>query len=314
MSLTPNDRIHLKTYLTDRFNVDELKDLTFALGMSHESFPHATISEFARELIFRCERECVLSCLVQLVIEKRPNSSIAELLTRLGLCNPHVKVILIIDAAGFDEDVKSLKQKLADLIEVSLEEVELIAAKRGSVQILIGISKDAAEKLLTKSKNLTVDGRVKILAIVQFSNNLLDEQANWKSIAVTQGFNRSFSELNSSSITRPQNSTSSTKIYVGNLSYDTTENTLHSLFSQAGIVSEVAIVVDRSTNRSRGFAFVTMASDKDAQRAIDMLDGKAVDGHTIKLDVASSSPRNRGGSQGGNRGSDRNIHGGHFNS
>lgn len=90
------------------------------------------------------------------------------------------------------------------------------------------------------------------------------------------------------------------KLYVGNLSYNTTQETLESLFSQAGNVSEVAIVMDRMTNRPRGFAFVTMASNDEAQKAISMYDGKEVDGRAIVVNEAKPmTPRTDGGGFGG---------------
>jgi RNA recognition motif-containing protein len=90
------------------------------------------------------------------------------------------------------------------------------------------------------------------------------------------------------------------KLFVGNLSYNTTEGTLMDLFSQAGAVSEVAIVLDRATNRSRGFGFVTMSSNEDAAKAITMYDGKDVDGRQIIVNEAKPpTPRPEGGFGGG---------------
>lgn len=91
------------------------------------------------------------------------------------------------------------------------------------------------------------------------------------------------------------------KLYVGNLSYNTTEDELRDAFGQDGrAVEEVAIVMDRETGRPRGFAFVTMASDKDAQAAISALDGQAVGGRTLRVNEAME--RGGGGGGGGGRG------------
>ena len=90
------------------------------------------------------------------------------------------------------------------------------------------------------------------------------------------------------------------KLFVGNLSYNTTEGTLMDLFSQAGAVSEVEIVLDRATNRSRGFGFVTMSSNEDGVKAITMYDGKEVDGRQIIVNEAKpQTPRLDGGFGGG---------------
>ncbi|HKV38737.1 MAG TPA: RNA-binding protein [Blastocatellia bacterium] len=92
----------------------------------------------------------------------------------------------------------------------------------------------------------------------------------------------------------------SKKIYVGNLSYQTTENDLTSLFQQVGEVDSVNIITDRDTGRPKGFAFVEM-SNEDADKAIAQLNGAEVDGRTLKVNEAR--PReDRGGNRGGGGG------------
>jgi cold-inducible RNA-binding protein len=94
-----------------------------------------------------------------------------------------------------------------------------------------------------------------------------------------------------------------TKLYVGNLSFNTTENSLRSAFEADGRgVKEVSIVSDRETGRPRGFAFVRMASQADATAAIAALDGTSLDGRQIKVNEAQERPqRSGGGGGGGNR-------------
>ncbi len=76
------------------------------------------------------------------------------------------------------------------------------------------------------------------------------------------------------------------KVYVGSLSFDTTEDTLKDLFSQAGTVDSVSIVMDRFSGRSKGFAFVEMSSEEEAKKAIEMFNGKELDGRNIIVDEA----------------------------
>src|SRR6266481_3243050 len=76
------------------------------------------------------------------------------------------------------------------------------------------------------------------------------------------------------------------KLFVGNLSFSTTENDLEDLFSQYGTVAEVGLVTDRATGRSRGFAFVTMGNASEAQAAITALDGKDFAGRNIAVNEA----------------------------
>lgn len=96
------------------------------------------------------------------------------------------------------------------------------------------------------------------------------------------------------------------KLYVGNLSYSTTDASLSNFFAQAGAVASAKIITDRETGRSKGFGFVEMENDDDAADAISKLDGADLDGRNIKVSEARpQAPRGntgRGGSGGGPRG------------
>jgi cold-inducible RNA-binding protein len=88
------------------------------------------------------------------------------------------------------------------------------------------------------------------------------------------------------------------KLFVGNLAFSSTENDLEDLFSEYGTVTEVGLVTDRATGRSRGFAFVTMGNDTEAQAAITALDGKEFGGRNIAVNEArpkTDAPRGGGG-------------------
>ena len=93
----------------------------------------------------------------------------------------------------------------------------------------------------------------------------------------------------------------STKLYVGNLSFNTSTQDLQELFAGAGTVESTNIIEDRETGRSRGFAFVEMSSSEEAQNAISQFNGKDVDGRSLTVNEAK--PReDRGGAGGGGRG------------
>lgn len=87
------------------------------------------------------------------------------------------------------------------------------------------------------------------------------------------------------------------KLYVGNLSYGTTEEDLNELFAQAGTVKSVAVIKDRDSGRSKGFGFVEMSSSAEAQKAITMLHGKQFQERTLTVNVAR--PREEGSRGGG---------------
>jgi cold-inducible RNA-binding protein len=101
----------------------------------------------------------------------------------------------------------------------------------------------------------------------------------------------------------------SKKIYVGNLSYQTTENDLTNLFEQAGQVESVSIITDRDTGRSKGFAFVEM-SNEDAEKAIAQFNGQEVNGRTLTVNEARPREERSGGGGGGRGGYGGNRGGG----
>ena len=95
------------------------------------------------------------------------------------------------------------------------------------------------------------------------------------------------------------------KLYVGGLPYSTTDDRLREVFSAAGAVESASVIVDRMSGRSKGFGFVEMTSDEEAQTAIDMFNGKDMDGRTITVNEArprEERPRGAGGFNRGGRG------------
>ncbi|XP_073453126.1 cold-inducible RNA-binding protein-like isoform X6 [Aquarana catesbeiana] len=97
------------------------------------------------------------------------------------------------------------------------------------------------------------------------------------------------------------------KLFVGGLSFDTNEKSLETVFCKYGQISNVVVVKDRETQRSRGFGFVTFENPDDAKDAMQAMNGMSVDGRQIRVDQAGKSPSDRrggyrGGSSGGGRG------------
>jgi len=92
-----------------------------------------------------------------------------------------------------------------------------------------------------------------------------------------------------------------TKLFVGNLAFQTTSEDLQELFSQAGTVESASVVEDRMTGRSRGFAFVEMSTPEEAAAAIEQLNGKEVGGRALKVNEAKPRENRSGGGGGGRR-------------
>jgi len=100
------------------------------------------------------------------------------------------------------------------------------------------------------------------------------------------------------------------KLFVGGLSWDTTDDGLRQAFASYGEITEAKVITDRDTGRSRGFGFVTFSQEEDAKKAISQMDGTSLDGKTIKVNEAQQKSARGGGRSGGGfgggRGSGRN--------
>ena len=91
------------------------------------------------------------------------------------------------------------------------------------------------------------------------------------------------------------------KLYVGSLSYDTTDDGLKTAFSEAGTVESAVVIMDKMSGRSKGFGFVEFSSDEEAKKAIEMFNGKELDGRTLVVNEARPPRTDGGGYGGGNR-------------
>src|SRR5215469_15808673 len=92
-----------------------------------------------------------------------------------------------------------------------------------------------------------------------------------------------------------------TKLFVGNLSFDITENDLQEAFAAHGTVTEANLMMDRATGRPRGFGFVTMGTPEEAQKAVEALNGRSVDGRALTVNLARPREERSGNAGGGRR-------------
>ena len=97
----------------------------------------------------------------------------------------------------------------------------------------------------------------------------------------------------------------SNKLFVGNLSFSTTENDLQDAFAAFGTVTEANLMMDRATGRARGFGFVTMSTPEEAQKAIEGMNGKSVEGRALTVNLARPREERAGGGGGGGGGARR---------
>ena len=100
------------------------------------------------------------------------------------------------------------------------------------------------------------------------------------------------------------------KLYVGNLSYSTTEDDLRTLFAQAGTVASVAVIKDRDTGQSKGFGFVEMSTQAEAQKAVSQFNGQSFKDRALTVNIARPREERSGGGGGGGYGDRRGSGGG----
>ncbi len=93
----------------------------------------------------------------------------------------------------------------------------------------------------------------------------------------------------------------SNKLFVGNISFNTTENDLQDAFAAYGTVTEANLMTDRATGRPRGFGFVTMSSPEEAQKAVEAMNGKSIDGRALTVNIARPREERSSGGGGGRR-------------
>lgn len=102
------------------------------------------------------------------------------------------------------------------------------------------------------------------------------------------------------------------RLFVGNLSYQTMDRDLQDYFSQAGVVTSVNVMLDKFTGKSRGFAFVELSTPEEANKAVEMFHGKELQGRTLTVNIArpreERAPRSSGGYRGGRDGDRENSH------
>jgi hypothetical protein len=181
--LTQEDRSILREFLNDRFSLDELKDLAFDMGLATDKLPSNTINEFVREFISFCERTNQINCLLENVMRQRPAYEIANIVGRYGSCAPRAKVILIFDANVIPGSPDHLRALLADVLNLSVEQVSLLAAKIGSIHLLIGIPESSISKLLSGIKKLRLpvysDTNLKIRYINYLALSHIEKE-NWR--------------------------------------------------------------------------------------------------------------------------------------
>ena len=149
--LEPQERSEIREYLNERFSLDELKNLSFDLGIPYENFPHENKMQFSRELYGYCERRKIVSCLLIRINNKRNDAGrlFERFLEKLDHCAMHKKIQIYIPNGNLKIPIRRLAEEVAGLLHnTSPEDIEIIAVKPIERQVLVGLPKNTAINLL----------------------------------------------------------------------------------------------------------------------------------------------------------------------
>lgn len=164
----PPERVELHQILEDQFNLTELKNLAFYIGVDYEVFSQQSLSDFARELILYCERRKRLSCLVEEILRQRHNlvEKLTAWLAKLPPCRETAKVQVII--AEPVADLPALLAALASALRMPIEEIVLITAVRGTTRLLLQIPVTAVDFTQFSRIFSLLNGQYHVLSIEDF--------------------------------------------------------------------------------------------------------------------------------------------------
>jgi hypothetical protein len=177
-----SERAQLRRFLVSRFDLDELKDLAFDLGVDSQLFVHGNKRELSRELIAYCERRGMLSLLVTEALKHRPDNSLVQLLTKLPPASQPFKKVQIIVAEDLLEDVSEFLEELAAKLNVAQDEVVLISSTWGSMRLLVSLPQEKSNSL-TGSQLRTLAGDKYHISITAFDSLDSLSQNTWRFVS-----------------------------------------------------------------------------------------------------------------------------------
>lgn len=183
--LSRADRAELRRFLVKRFNLSELKTLSFDLGVDYELFPHGTKAEFTRELISYFERRGNVRFLVEEMMRERQLSpELAAILANLEESSPREKVQMILPQLLLEQLNKpEVLSSIGRILGIPADEVALVAAAAGSVRLLIGLPGESARRLVAMQPK-TIGGHA-VGSVALFSELTAAAQSAWLATALT---------------------------------------------------------------------------------------------------------------------------------
>jgi tetratricopeptide (TPR) repeat protein len=177
-------RAYLRQFLENRFSLAELKNLAFDLGVDYQGFPHESKGDFSRELVGYLENRQKTGCLLVEVLKQRQDTEIEKLLGQLPGCSADKKVQVIIDAYLL-KDKAQLEAAFAQLLNLRMEQVSIIATARGSIRLLVSMPREAVANLV--NSNITQMAGYRIISVSAFDELDYVAQEVWRVIYQNDG-------------------------------------------------------------------------------------------------------------------------------
>ena len=180
--LATNDRATLRQFLVARFSLSELKDLVFNLGIGSDVIAGDNTPDVSRNLIEYCERRDKISCLLVEVLKVRPDPAVEQMLAATSSCTPDKKVEIIVHGAT----VANLQEVLAELakkLNLTPDQLSLVAAAPGSLRLLVSVPEEAAGRLLAMGPLRLADGKYEVASVREFGALSNAEQNAWRNAA-----------------------------------------------------------------------------------------------------------------------------------
>ncbi len=179
--LTVAERTQLHEFLSEKFSLEDLKDISLDVGIYWQDIPHVNRSSYARELIIYLEHRDKLGCLVTEINRRRSDDFIRRLLSNLPPCDS-THLIQIFLPQNFIENLPDYQERLADFFGVDRQQIQIVAAARGSMRTLIGVDKATINFQALLHRSQSMPWQTSFISIVLFAGLNRESQRTWRYI------------------------------------------------------------------------------------------------------------------------------------
>ena len=184
MTVTAELRAQIQRLLVRHFNLPELKDLCFELGISYEELPYSTISEFARELILYCERHSLEGCLAEVMCHARPLEDVISVFGQISNCNPRSKIQIVIKTDDVRVSAAEIAKALSRILgNIDPNQIRVVGVALGSVRFLLSVDSSVDRPIFEENLEQTP-----YVAVTPYDSLPDSDKTQWKTGVVNGKF------------------------------------------------------------------------------------------------------------------------------